>query len=37
MFLNPRHQKKVKVVWGIISVLIVISMIMLYVYNPAVQ
>ncbi len=31
MLLNPKHRKKLNFIWGIVVVLIVISMILLYI------
>ncbi len=31
MFLNPKHRRKIGIAWGVVCVLIIISMILLYI------
>lgn len=31
MLINPNHRKKLNIIWGVVVVIIVISMIMLYI------
>lgn len=31
MLLNPKHRKAVGIVWGVVAVLIILSMVMLYI------